>query len=248
MSQASPTISPARAAPTGTTGKGNGLKENGMWNSTISMKLIVAATGAVLLLFVTGHMIGNLQVFLGPEAFNAYGEKLRAFPLLLWIVRAVIAACAIVHVIATLRLTILNNAARPIDYSKKRAVKATLPSRTMVLSGLMLLAFVVYHLAHYTWKITNPHYQSMRDAHNNPDIYAMVIAGFSNPLISVAYVVAMVLLGFHLSHGIASIFQTAGLATTRTLPRFEQLAWVVTVVLVLGYISIPVFILLGVVR
>jgi succinate dehydrogenase / fumarate reductase cytochrome b subunit len=234
--------------PTGSFGAGNASQGNRMWNSTISLKLIVAASGAVLLLFVIGHMAGNLQVFLGPDVFNAYGEKLRMFPALLWVVRTVIAACAIIHIIATLRLTLLNNAARPVDYAKKRSVKASLSSRTMVLSGLMLLAFVVYHLAHYTWKITNPQYQSMLDAHRNPDIYAMVIAGFSNPLISITYIIAMGLLGFHLSHGIASIFQTAGIATTHTLPRYERAAVVIAVLLVAGYISIPVSILLGVVR
>lgn len=219
-----------------------------MWNSTLGLKIIVAVSGVVLLLFVVGHMVGNLQVFLGPEVFNAYGEKLRMFPALLWVVRSAVALFAIVHVIATLRLSLLNNAARPIVYARKQAVKATLPSRTMVLSGLMVLAFVVYHLAHYTWKITNPQYQAMKDAHNNPNIYAMVIAGFGNPLISIAYIIAMALLGFHLSHGIASIFQTAGWATTRTLRRYERAALFITIVLVAGYVSIPVFILLGVVR
>lgn len=232
----------------GFSGAEQGSQGKSMWNSTISLKLVVAVSGAVLLLFVIGHMVGNLQVFLGPEVFNAYGEKLRMFPALLWVVRAAIACFALVHIIATLRLTLLNNAARPIDYAKKRSVKASFSSRTMVLSGLMLLAFVIYHLAHYTWKITNPQYQTLLDAHSKPDIYAMVIAGFSNPIISIAYAIAMVLLGFHLSHGIASIFQTAGLATTHTLPKYERAALVITILLVAGYVSIPLSILLGIVR
>ncbi len=219
-----------------------------MWNSTIGLKLVVALSGAGLLLFVIGHMVGNLQVFLGAEVFNAYGEKLRMFPALLWVVRAGVALLAIVHIVSTVRLTLLNNAARPIEYSKKRSIKASFSSRTMVISGLMLLAFVVYHLAHYTWKITNPQYQNMLDAHGKPDIYAMVVAGFGNPVISIAYIAAMILLGFHLSHGIASIFQTAGLATTRTLPKYERAALIITVLLLAGYISIPVSVLLGVVR
>jgi succinate dehydrogenase / fumarate reductase cytochrome b subunit len=193
-------------------------------------------------------MAGNLQVFLGREVFNAYGEKLRAFPALLWVARVVIALAAILHVVATIRLTLLNNAARPIAYAKKASVKATLGSRTMVLSGLMVLAFVVYHLAHFTWRITNPQYQTMLDAHKNPDIYAMVIAGFTNPLIAISYVAAIVLLGFHLSHGISSIFQTAGLATTHSLPKYERAALVITVIVIGGYVSIPLSILLGVVR
>ena len=248
MPSASNTISPSQTVAAAPNSAGNSTQGNGMWNSTIGLKLVVAASGVVLLLFVIGHMAGNLQVFLGREAFNAYGENLRVFPALLWSARAIIALSAIVHVVATIRLTLLNNAARPIAYAKKQSVRASLSSRTMVLSGLMVLAFVVYHLAHFTWKITNPEYQAMLDAHMNPDIYSMVIAGFGSPLISVSYVIAMVLLGFHLSHGIASIFQTAGLATTHTLPRYERAALIITVVLVAGYVSIPVSILLGVVR
>lgn len=248
MSSSPATISPPRPMQSGSVGVEQGSQGKGMWNSTISLKLVVAVSGAVLLLFVIGHMVGNLQVFLGPEVFNAYGEKLRMFPALLWVVRAAIACFALVHIIATLRLTLLNNAARPIDYAKKRSIKASFSSRTMVLSGLMLLAFVIYHLAHYTWKVTNPQYQTMLDAHNKPDIYAMVIAGFSNPLIAIAYSIAMILLGFHLSHGIASIFQTAGLATTHTLPKYERAALVIAILLVAGYVSIPLSILLGIIR
>ena len=103
-------------------------------------------------------------------------------------------------------------------------------------------------MAHYTWKITNPQYQSLKDAHNNPDIYAMVIAGFSNPLIALTYVFAMLVLGYHLSHGIASVFQTAGWATTNTLPKYEWASRIIAFVLIAGYISIPVSILLGIVR
>lgn len=220
----------------------------GMWNSSIGLKFIVAVTGAILVLFVVGHMVGNLQVFLGPEVFNAYGEKLRAIPVLLWVVRAVVAASAILHVTVTIMLALGNNAARPVGYDKKQSVKASLASRTMVWGGLLLAAFVIYHLAHYTWRLTNPEYQTLVDAHGRHDIYAMVVAGFQNALVSVSYIVAMILLGYHLSHGIASMFQTVGWATTKTLPRFERAAMVIAIVLVVGYISIPISILTGLVR
>lgn len=246
---ASPTtVSPTHSSQSPAPNTGPERRGNGIGNSTIGLKLIVAASGVVLLLFVIGHMVGNLQVFLGAEVFNAYGEKLRMFPVLLWVVRAGLAIFALAHIVAAMRLAILNKSARPVAYDTKKSVKATLPSRTMVLSGLMLLAFVVYHLAHYTWKITNPQYQRMLDARGNPDIYAMVIAGFSNPVIAIAYAIAMVLLGFHLSHGIASIFQTAGWATTHSLPKYERAALVITVLVVAGYVSIPISILLGIVR
>jgi succinate dehydrogenase / fumarate reductase cytochrome b subunit len=219
-----------------------------MWNSSIGLKLIVAVTGAILVLFVIGHMVGNLQVFLGPEVFNAYGEKLRAIPVLLWFVRAVVAVSAILHVTVTVMLALGNNSARPIGYDRKQSVKATLASRTMVWGGLLLVAFVFYHLAHYTWRLTNPEFQNMVDAHGRHDIYAMVVAGFKNVFVSASYIIAMILLGFHLSHGIASMFQTVGWATTKTLPRFERAALAIAIVLVLGYISIPISILTGLVR
>jgi succinate dehydrogenase / fumarate reductase cytochrome b subunit len=210
------------------------------------MKLIVAASGLILLLFVVGHMAGNLQVFLGQDAFNRYGEKLREFPALLLLARLVIALSAIIHIAASLRLAVLNRRARPIGYAKKQSVAASFSSRTMVLSGSMILAFVTYHLAHFTWRISNPEYQRFTDAAGRPDIYSMVLRAFESPLISITYIAAMILLGFHLSHGIASVFQTLGLATTRTLPRYQRAALVITVVLLGGYISIPVAIIFGI--
>lgn len=216
-----------------------------MWNSSIGIKVIVAITGGLLLLFVIGHLIGNLQVFLGPDALNEYGEKLRAIPALLWAVRIGLLAVFLVHVIFTIRLALLNRQARPVAYAKKTAIKATLSSRTMVVTGLMTLAFILYHLMHFTFRVTNPQYQNLVDTHGRFDVYSMVIMGFQNVFISIAYIVAMLLLGYHLSHGIASIFQTIGWNNPRTQPFFERLAFVIAAFIVIGNISIPISILLG---
>jgi len=219
-----------------------------MWNSSIGIKLIVAITGALLLLFVVGHLVGNLQVFLGQDVFNNYAVKLRAFPAFLMVFRVGIGAVALLHIVMTLRLALLNKRARPVAYRAKEPVEATLSSRTMVISGLLLLAFVTYHLAHFTWQVTNPQYQHLMDSQGRHDVYTMVILGFKNFLISGSYIVAMVLLGFHLTHGIASVFQTLGWATPRNKHVIERAARIVTVLLIAGYISIPIMILLGVVK
>lgn len=218
-----------------------------MWNSSIGIKIIVAITGGLLLLFVIGHLLGNLQVFLGQDALNAYGEKLRVFPALLWVVRLGLLAIAALHVTFTIRLALLNNAARPVAYSRKQAIKATLSSRTMVVTGLTVLAFILYHLMHFTFRVTNPAYQTLIDAHGRFDVYSMVVMGFQNVYISGAYIIAMLLLGYHLNHGIASVFQTIGWNTPRTQPFYERLAFVVASLIVIGNISIPVSILAGIV-
>ncbi|MEW5700980.1 MAG: succinate dehydrogenase cytochrome b subunit [Candidatus Zixiibacteriota bacterium] len=219
-----------------------------MWKTSIGLKLIVAVTGVLLYLFVIGHMIGNLQVYLGPNALNTYAEKLRALPPLLWTVRIGLLVIAVVHITLTITLAFQNRAARPIRYVRKEAVEASVSSRTMVYSGLALLGFVVYHLLHLTWKLTNPQYASLRDAHDRPDVYAMVVLGFQNPVASVIYIAAMIVLGFHFTHAFSSFFQTVGWSTPRTRPTLERVALILAAIIVVGNISIPLSILLGVVH
>lgn len=219
-----------------------------MWKSSIGLKLIVAVTGVLLFLFVIGHMIGNLQIYLGQNALNLYAEKLRAFPPLLWTVRIGMLVIAVVHVTLTITLALANRAARPIKYERKEAVEATLSSRTMVYSGLSLFAFVVYHLMHFTWRMTNPQYASLHDALGRPDVYSMVVMGFQNVLISAVYIIGMFVLGFHLNHAVASFFQTVGWSTPRTRPVLERIALLVAAIIVVGTISIPITILLGLVH
>jgi succinate dehydrogenase / fumarate reductase cytochrome b subunit len=219
-----------------------------MWRSSIGIKLVVAVTGCILLLYVIGHMVGNLQVFLGQDALNTYAEKLHAFPAFLWVVRLGMLAIAGIHIILTIYLALQNNQARPVAYKRKEAIKATLSSRTTVYSGLALLAFVLYHLMHYTWRVTNPEFSLLTDMQGRFDVYSMVILGFQNIYVSAAYIIAMLLLGYHLSHGIASVFQTIGWNTPRSRPFFERLAFVVATIIVVGNISMPVSILLGLIK
>ena len=219
-----------------------------MWSSSIGIKLIVAVTGGLLLLFVIGHMVGNLQIYLGQDALNTYAEKLHAFPALLWVIRLGLLAIAAVHIVLTIYLALQNKLARPTPYRRKEAIKATLSSRTTVVSGLVILAFVLYHLMHFTWRVTNPEYSALTDMQGRFDVYSMIILSFQNVFVSVAYTIARLLLGYHLNHGVASVFQTIGWNTPRTQPLFERLALAVATIIVVGNISIPITIFLGLVK
>jgi succinate dehydrogenase / fumarate reductase cytochrome b subunit len=214
-------------------------------NSSIGKKWVVALTGLVLFGFVIGHMIGNLQVFLGPEAMNQYGAMLHAWPEALWAVRAVLLAALVLHVIFALRVRIESKKARPEKYAVTQRTAATLSSRSMTLTGLLLLSFIIFHLAHYTARTVDPSFATMQDARGRHDVYRMVIEGFSKPAISIYYMVAMALLCAHLSHGAWSWLQTLGLRTKKTAASSTRGAQVLAVVLALGFSSIPVAVLAG---
>src|SRR2546423_11530830 len=128
------------------------------WQSSVGGKMIVAITGVILILFVIGHLLGNLQIFLGPDWINSYAQHLRDLGILLWLTRIILLIAVILHIYFTIQLAIENKRARPETYIEKRNVKATFTSRHMVLSGLVIFAFVIYHLAHFTWRITDPRF------------------------------------------------------------------------------------------
>ena len=213
--------------------------------SSLGLKIVMALTGLVLFGFVVGHMAGNLQVYLGREAFNAYAESLRTLGhgTLLWVVRAGLLLAALLHVWSAWRLTLLNRAARPVGYREVEHRESTFASRTMRWTGVILLLFIVYHLLHFTFgpRAVHPHFVP-------GDAYHNFVTGFQNPLVSGFYVLAMIVLGFHLYHGAWSFLQTLGLSH----PRYDHLrhafASFVTAVVVVGNISFPVAVLGGLVR
>jgi succinate dehydrogenase / fumarate reductase cytochrome b subunit len=153
----------------------------GFFSRSIGKKLIVAVTGVVLLGFVSGHMVGNLQVFIGQEAINRYAAFLQGLGELLWLIRAIMAATLILHVWFAVQLKLENWAARPKRYEHNDTVQATLSSRTMIWTGLLIASFATYHLLHFTFVSTDPRLADLRNSH---DIYSMVILGFQQPLIS----------------------------------------------------------------
>ena len=190
----------------------------------------MAFTGLVLFGFVTGHLIGNLQIFLPPAKINAYAHTLESLGAVLWLIRAFLLVCLIVHVWLAIQLTLENRAARPQAYGTNHVNRATLASRVMARTGLVVLAFIPFHLAHYTLRAGHPewseHTFQLTDGTMVRDVHTMMVAGFSNVGVSIFYVVAVGILAYHLSHGIVSSVQTLGLKNekwTRLLERFAAI-------------------------
>ncbi len=220
------------------------------YSSSIGKKILVALTGAALVAFILGHMIGNLLVFAGPEAINEYGHMLQTslHGAGVWIARIGLLTAVVIHIVATIQLTAANKAARIQTYGKKEYRAAGKASRTMIWSGLTILAFIVYHLLHFTVRVGNEYnnpalYSYDLHGHTVHNVYKMVIDGFSWWPASAFYIVAMFLLCSHLSHGVASIFQTLGLATHKTWPLFQKFGYLFSAIVLIGNCSIPIAIL-----
>lgn len=215
------------------------------YRSSIGKKFIVAITGAVLIAFIVGHLLGNLQIFLGPDWINSYAEHLRELGPFLWVIRALLLLTVLLHIFFTISLALENRGARPVRYKKKEHVKASFASRSMTLSGLVLLAFIIYHLAHFTVRVTDPRFLLLKaDPLNRYDVYSMMVYGFQNYFVSGFYVLALFLLALHLSHGTSSFFQSLGLNDKKLTPRLATAGRVFAWLIFLGYISIPVAVLL----
>jgi len=206
-----------------------------IWKSSIGKKLLVALTGLVLVLFLAGHLAGNLLIFVGEKDFNEYAEMLHTMlhGAGVWIARVVLLSCLVVHVVATISLTRMNRAASP-KYVHEQTIQASKSSRIMIWSGLTILAFVIFHILHFTVRVDS----GLADiAKTNP--HKMVIVGFSNGLVVLFYAIAMTLLCSHLSHGVASIFQTLGLRSKKSAPLIEKFSKAYALIIWLGFLSIP---------
>jgi succinate dehydrogenase / fumarate reductase, cytochrome b subunit len=211
------------------------------WESTNGKKAVMAVSGLILILFVLGHMLGNLQVFEGPEQFNKYAVLLRTLPEALWGVRIVLLIMVILHIVTAVQLALRKRQARPIGYAKRQNTVSSYASRTMYWSGPILLAFVIYHLLDFTWGTVNPDYVE-------GDVYHNVIASFSHPVISLWYIFSMLLLVLHLRHGAWSMFQSLGLAQSGRSEFLKKAAIVFAAVIFFGFISVPVGVMTGFVR
>lgn len=213
--------------------------------SSIGMKQIMGVTGLLMVAFLIAHLLGNLQVFLGRDVFNAYGVKLREFGPLLWLARAGLVVLVVLHIAAAVRLTALNRAARPVRYRMFKPKVTPLYARTMAWSGLIVLAFVVFHLLHFTFGSVFHDYYNLTDAKGRHDIYSMLVLGFREPAVSVSYIIAMALLCFHLAHGIPSLFQSLGFSHPKYDRAIERTGLALAWILFVGFTSIPVAVLLG---
>lgn len=220
------------------------------FGSSIGKKIIVAVTGLMLIGFLVGHLLGNLQVFLAPEWINAYGHHLQTFPLL-WPIRIGLLAIFALHIFTTIILIKENRAARPSSYARNPKKYSTIAARTMALSGLTVIAFVVFHIMHYTTKNIRPEYRNLTtQLHGEtvPDVHTMMVHGFQHVPTSIIYIVAMGLLCLHLSHGFASLWQTFGLNSQKLEKFWALFGKGFAAAIFLGYVSIPVAIMSGVIK
>ncbi|MGN6555195.1 MAG: succinate dehydrogenase cytochrome b subunit [Verrucomicrobiota bacterium] len=229
-----------------------------IFGSSLGKKYIMAVTGFLMFLFVVGHLIGNLQVFLGPVSINRYGHFLQNLGEGLWLVRLSLLAIIVLHIWAAIKLSAENKAARPVGYGEYKPVGSSYASRTMLMSGLIIFVFIIYHLLHYTVRVKAINFvgQDFHDpAFSEPikgtvgleqhNVYKMMIVGFSNIWVSAFYILGVGLLCLHLSHGVSAMFQSLGWKNKVYGPFLDKGARVISWLIFLGYISIPIAILLG---
>ena len=222
-----------------------------LWSTMVGKKVVMAVTGAVLVAFVVGHMLGNLKIFLGADAIDTYavflrtmGEPLVPYSVLLWVIRIVLLTCVALHITAAVQLTRMNWAARPVRYDTKQSIATTYAARTTRWSGAILVLFIVYHLLH----LTAGRVGFRAGEFQHLSVYHNVVAGFSVWYVALFYVVAMACLCLHLDHGIWSALQTLGWNDARSTPLFRALSRVMALVVFVGFISVPVAVLAGWVR
>lgn len=220
--------------------------------SSLTKKYLMAVTGFIMAGFVFLHMIGNLQMFLGPDAINTYAHFLKTLPLwVMWGGRLFLIAAGLIHVWMAIVLTKENNKAHNVHYQVTDRVEATLSSRTMGITGSVLFFFIVFHLLHFTVHLIHPEYDTsayvttLATGERVFDVYHMVINGFSYTWVSLFYIVAMALLCMHLSHGVSSMFQSLGFRNRAWKLRLDRFAKVYGWVIFFGFITNPAAVLIA---
>jgi len=216
--------------------------------TSVGRKIVVAFTGLGLALFVVFHMVGNLQIFQGARAINGYAAFLRDMPILLWTARAGLLAFVLFHLVLALKLARQNREARPIGYAVRHYRQASLASRTMAVSGVLLLLFIVFHLLHLTAGVIDPSYADKLDVQGQRDVYAKMIHAFQNPLFVSVYLAGQLVLALHLSHAVSSSLQTLGLEHPALNRVFKATGPAVAVMVVVGNTAIVLAVTMGIIR
>jgi succinate dehydrogenase / fumarate reductase cytochrome b subunit len=218
-------------------------QEPAFLESSIGRKVVMAVTGFILFGYVVLHLIGNLQVYLGPEALNHYAVFLHTMlhGTGIWIARAILLTAVVLHIWSATSLTLSSRRARPQGYQEQKWRESTYASRTMRWSGVILFFFIVYHILHLTTGTLNPSFIE-------GDVYHNFVAGFRVVPVSIFYIIAMILLGLHLRHGVWSMFQTLGVSHPRYIRIAHVGAWVFAALVVIGNISFPLAVLAGIVK
>ncbi|MBI2603840.1 MAG: succinate dehydrogenase cytochrome b subunit [Deltaproteobacteria bacterium] len=218
----------------------NGLGR--IFTMTVGLKFLMAVSGFILVGFLVGHLSGNMLLYAGPDAINQYAEVLKKFPVVLWTTRIFLIIAVFVHIYSGVKLSVLNKRARPHAYAVTKRVKATLPSQTMLLSGAVVLSFTLYHLAHFTFRWTHKEeFAGLGDF----DVHAMMVLSFQSSVVSSFYVLSIVLLMMHLNHGLVSFFQTLGVNHSKYNGVVKSLSILLSIILALGFISLPISIYFG---
>ena len=220
--------------------------------SSVGKKYIMAITGFALAGFVIAHLLGNLQIFLGKDVINRYGHFLQSNLELIWPARIGLLAMVVLHVWAAIKLSAENKAARPVAYKNWNPTAASYASRTMLMSGLIVFFFIIYHLLHFTAQVDAINFtgesfagfrETLPDGSSRHDVFRMMVVGFNKPLVSIFYIVAMALLAMHLSHGLQAMFNSLGWKKRSYAGSINGAARAIAIFIFVGYASIPVAIL-----
>jgi len=244
----STSLNPVHVSKVTTRGVAVSSRFTSFWQTMIGKKVVMAVTGVVLIGFVIGHMIGNLKIFAGPNEIDTYARFLREAGTpelsngqLLWVVRFVLLACVAFHITAAVQLSRMSWAARPVGYQVKRNIETTFAARMMRWGGVLLAAFIIFHLLHLTGGVVGFQPGQFRDL----AVYQNVLAAFSVWPVAIFYVIAMAALGLHLSHGIWSMMQTLDWNTARNDEKLRVLSRLIAIVVFVGFTSVPVAVMAG---
>ncbi len=217
-----------------------------LFADSVGRKAVMAITGLLMVLFVIGHLLGNLTIFAGQNGINAYAAKLHELVPVVWGTRIVMGIAVILHVYLAILITLENLEAKPIKYAVAKSLKATFSSKNMIWTGAVIGVFVAYHLLQFTFRIFSDLVLE-QDALNRFDVFTMVANAFGTTWIAAVYVVAMIALFLHLIHGIQSSFQTLGLNNAKLMPRWGRLGNLASAVFLVGFGAIPVVIFFGII-
>jgi succinate dehydrogenase / fumarate reductase cytochrome b subunit len=218
--------------------------------SSIGAKALMAITGIMLVLFVIGHMVGNLQVFLGPDKLNHYAHTLQSLGPILWIIRLVLLTTMVLHIWSAAVVVRMSVAARSVDYQKRKDLTTGFAARTMLVSGIVVALFIVYHVLHFTTghiDMAGSYGQQLANG-EGADVYAMVVQGFQHPLTTIVYVLATVVLCLHLSHGVSSLMQTLGFRNDANATKIDKVGPVLALIILIGNLSMPLAALTGLIK
>jgi succinate dehydrogenase / fumarate reductase cytochrome b subunit len=216
-----------------------------LFSDSIGRKVVMAVTGSLMVLFVIGHLLGNLTIFAGPNGINSYAVHLHELAPVVWGTRIVMGVAVLLHLFLSIQITLENSAAKPDRYAVQNSLRATFASKNMIWTGVILGAFISWHLLQFTFRVT-PGLALGFDTMNRFDVYTMVVTALRGAFTGLAYLAAMVALFLHLSHGVQSVFQTLGLSNAFLLPRWGMVGKVLSVIFLAGFGAIPAVILAGI--